>query len=362
MSLTHHGDLLSAAASRRLRRRLGWVSGLAAALSVVGLVLATGATAEPTPTVASVKKQVDKLQHEAEVATEKYNATRIQQQSTTVLATAAKARLEKQKRNVELARKALGRIAAENYKAGDLQTLSLLLDDDPQNAMAAGGLMTSLTDRQAQGVQRLVQEQRQLAADQADLAAQKKQLDAATQQIGTLTKQIKEKLASANALLNRLKGRDRQALLTASRTLDRQALTALGVEVPDNGALTCDAVNIDYPDARVKKVLDWACKQLGLPYRWGGEGPGSYDCSGLTMRAWQQVGVSLPHNAAMQFQEGTRISLENLRPGDLIFFHSPPTHEGIYLGKGLMLHAPRTGDVVKIAPARLAQASGAVRL
>lgn len=362
MSLMNHGDLVGVGASARLTKRLGWVSGLVAALSVLGLVVATGASADPSPTVATVQKQVEQLQHDAEVATEKYNATVIQQQSITVLAAAATTRLEKQKRNVDIARKALGRVAAETYKAGDLQGLSLFLDDDPQSALAAGGLLTSLTDRQAQSVERLTQEQRKLATDQAALAAQKKQLDAASKQLGALSKQVKDKLAAANALLNRLKGRDRQALLTASRTLDRQALTALGVEVPSSGTLTCDDVNIDYPNARVKKVLDWACDQLGKPYRWGGAGPGSYDCSGLTMVAWQQVGVSLPHNAAMQLQEGTRVSIDNLQPGDMVYFHSPPSHMGIYLGKGLMLHAPHTGDVVRIAPARLAQASGANRL
>ena len=111
------------------------------------------------------------------------------------------------------------------------------------------------------------------------------------------------------------------------------------------------------------KVLAYACAQLGDPYRWGASGPARFDCSGLTMTAWKQAGVSLPHNAAMQSTYGTRVALDALRPGDLVFFYSPIGHNGIYLGSGLILHAPQTGDVVKITPLRyIGGFSTAVRL
>ena len=73
-------------------------------------------------------------------------------------------------------------------------------------------------------------------------------------------------------------------------------------------------------------------------------------------------GVSLPHNAAQQMTYGTRVSKDDLRPGDLVFFHSPPSHVAVYIGNGLMLHAPQTGELIKIVPLRSSGYVGAVRL
>ncbi|WP_164848058.1 NlpC/P60 family protein [Lacticaseibacillus hulanensis] len=88
--------------------------------------------------------------------------------------------------------------------------------------------------------------------------------------------------------------------------------------------------------------------QMGKPYVWGGAGPSSFDCSGLTMWAFAKIGVSLPHSAALQSQMGTRVSVSSLQPGDLVFWGSPAHHVGIYIGGGQFIHAPHTGDVVKI--------------
>jgi cell wall-associated NlpC family hydrolase len=97
-------------------------------------------------------------------------------------------------------------------------------------------------------------------------------------------------------------------------------------------------------------VLAYARAQLGKWYRWGGEGPDTFDCSGLTMRAWQRAGVNLPHGARMQYFVTRRVSIGNLRPGDLVFFGSSPStihHVGIYVGGGRMIEAPRTGVQIR---------------
>jgi len=106
------------------------------------------------------------------------------------------------------------------------------------------------------------------------------------------------------------------------------------------------------PKAGVDAVLAFARAQLGEPYVWGGAGPDSWDCSGLTMMAWRQAGVRLTHFAASQYQETARVPLAQLKPGDLLFYGTSPAtihHVTIYIGNGQMIHAPYTGTVVKIA-------------
>ena len=102
----------------------------------------------------------------------------------------------------------------------------------------------------------------------------------------------------------------------------------------------------------VSAVISYARAQIGKPYQWGGAGPNSFDCSGLTMRAWQRAGVSLSHYTGAQWGETSRVAISDLRPGDLVFFGSSgPTshHVGLYIGGGQMIEAPYTGANVRYA-------------
>jgi len=103
------------------------------------------------------------------------------------------------------------------------------------------------------------------------------------------------------------------------------------------------------PTAAAQVVVDTALAQQGKPYVWAGAGPSSFDCSGLTQYAYRAAGITLPHSSRMQSTMGVPVSRADLQPGDLIFFYNPVGHVGIYLGDGLMVHAPTTGDVVRIA-------------
>jgi cell wall-associated NlpC family hydrolase len=107
-----------------------------------------------------------------------------------------------------------------------------------------------------------------------------------------------------------------------------------------------------------QSAVAWAKQKLGLPYQWGGAGPGSYDCSGLVMRAWEQAGVRLPHSSRLQYRQSEKISYADLRPGDLVFFATNPSNEAtihhvaMYIGGGQMIEAPFTGANVRIVPLR----------
>jgi cell wall-associated NlpC family hydrolase len=101
--------------------------------------------------------------------------------------------------------------------------------------------------------------------------------------------------------------------------------------------------------------------QVGKAYVWGGTGPSGFDCSGLTMMAWRQAGVSLPHSAAGQMSYGTPVSLTQLQPGDLVFYYSPVSHVGMYIGNGKIVNAENPSVGVAVAPLHLMPVSGAVR-
>jgi len=324
-------------------------------------VLGVATTAQAAPTLRQVQKRIEKLEHEAEQATERYNLMRERTKSLSVRINAAKTRVARQQRQVDAARAELGKLAAETYKAGDFSALSLFFGDDPDALLAQSGVVATLSERQAAAIARLQAEQRQLEADTADVRAQAKRLEDTGAEMRAARKTVLVKLAAAKAELNRLRASQRAALIRASRNGEQRTLSQI-LGRPVNGRINCREAGVTAPNARVKRVLDYACAQLGKPYRWGGEGPNSFDCSGLTMRAWQQAGVSLPHNAAMQSRYGTRVSAENLRPGDLVFFNRSISHMGIYIGNDLMLHAPRTGDVVHIAPMRYHTLVAATRL
>jgi len=111
------------------------------------------------------------------------------------------------------------------------------------------------------------------------------------------------------------------------------------------------AVDVPATSPGAATAVRAALSQLGVPYRFAASSPGvAFDCSGLTMWAWGQAGVSLPHFAAAQYAMLPHVSRDELQPGDLVFFYSDLSHVGIYIGNGQFVHAPRTGDVVKISP------------
>ncbi|SDG88801.1 Cell wall-associated hydrolase, NlpC family [Sinosporangium album] len=121
-------------------------------------------------------------------------------------------------------------------------------------------------------------------------------------------------------------------------------------------------------DNQIRTALTAAASKLGRPYVWGAEGPDSFDCSGLVQWAFAQAGIRVPRVTHQQFVAGAQIPLEQARPGDLIFWRHDPTNPGyvshvaIYWGDGKMLHAPRTGDVVKMAPVTTRNLAGVVRI
>ena len=322
--------------------------GVCASLLALPLLSGDAALAAPKPTAAQVAKRVQALRDTAEQSTERYNALREQLKSLAVRSAAARARVDAQQKRVAAARAALGQVLAETYKQGDLSGLALFLSDHPDAALEQSGVVATLGERRSAAVQQLRDEQAALAARAADLATQRTRIATATAELQQLRTRVTAQLKAAQKQLAQLQAGERRAVERMLSTGDTN--------------ITCSQAGVDL-SGRAGSVLRYACAHLGDPYVWAAAGPSAFDCSGLTMRAWAAAGVSLPHNADAQSHYGTRVSPTEaaLQPGDLVFFHSPISHVGIYIGRGLMIHAPHTGTVVKIAQVEWSAAVAAAR-
>jgi cell wall-associated NlpC family hydrolase len=171
---------------------------------------------------------------------------------------------------------------------------------------------------------------------------------------------IDAKAAEAEELLSRLEDeaaeRAAERALAASRALDEPRPSTEPEAAPVPAPAPTASVS-----GRAGAAVDYALAQVGDAYVWGAEGPDGFDCSGLTLMAWRQAGVSLPHSSSMQMSSGTPVSQSQLQPGDLVFYYSPVSHVGMYIGDGKIVHAANPSTGVEVAAVFSMPYSGAVR-
>ncbi|HEY3464022.1 MAG TPA: NlpC/P60 family protein [Amycolatopsis sp.] len=186
----------------------------------------------------------------------------------------------------------------------------------------------------------------QQATDAANKAADAaKRAQDARDAAAKLTDDIKAKQKTLDDQIEQLKAANKN--LSA---LDKAAQNDRGGSAP----------GLKAPTAAAQTALDAALSKLGSPYKWGATGPSTFDCSGLMLWAYKQAGITLPRSSREQSTFGAAVPRDQLQPGDLVFYYSPVSHVGMYLGDGKMVHAPDTGDVVKISPLQ-SQYAGARR-
>lgn len=313
--------------------------GLAATLCVVGLVPATPAQAEPD--IDDVQARVDTLFHEAEQASERLNDAKLELVDLRRDLGSLEADQERQDGQLDAAREDLQESIVSQYEGQHLSALgSVAVADDADSFVSHLSTMSSYNQLQAQlfdtystqakalDLRRKATQQRadQVAETQAQLAAEKDTIDA--------------KLAEAEDLLEELKAEERAALLSRG-----------SAEVPSS----VDA------SGRAAAAVKYAMAQVGKAYVYGAAGPNAFDCSGLTMMAWAQAGVGLPHSSSAQYSSGQRIAASDLQPGDLVFYYSPISHVGMYIGNGLIVHAANPGAGVRVAELYSMPYVGAVR-
>ncbi|UNO42538.1 C40 family peptidase [Streptomyces sp. MST-110588] len=304
------------------------------------------AQAAPKPTKQDVKTEVDKLYEQAEQATEKYNAAKENQEKLQKEVDGLQDKVARGQGELNQLRKSLGEVASGQYRSGSIDpSVQLFLSGDPDTYLDKAATLDQLSGQQADQLKTIADKQRQLAQQRQEAASKIKDLTDTREALGEKKDEIKGKLAKAQELLNSLTAKERaeiQAKEKAAQQKDAQRASrgAGGGERPDLGK--------DAPESgRAAAALAAAQSKIGSPYVWGATGPSSFDCSGLTSWAYQQAGQSLPRTSQAQANAGTRLSMSQLKPGDLVLFYGDLHHIGLYAGNGTVLHAPKPGASVR---------------
>ncbi|TGN81625.1 hypothetical protein E5083_03705 [Streptomyces bauhiniae] len=314
------------------------------------------AAPEPQRPVAELLTDLQRLYRQTEQATETYNATAEK-------LTAQRAEVKRLDGELAKARLALkgsqgdaGRLAREQYQnSSDFSVyVRVLLARDPQQALDEGHVIGRVAGERAATLDRLTGTEKR--ADALAKSARK----ALDTQLTLAEKQKKQR----DDVTKRLSDVERLlASLTPQQQSEVSQLEQDGVaeaqrRLTDSGALGDD----DRPaSAEGGQAVRYALDQLGKPYRWGAAGPASFDCSGLTSRAWARAGTPIPRTSQEQWARLPHVPLNSLRPGDLVIYFPEATHVALYLGDGKVVQAPRTGETVKISPLAANPVLGAVR-
>ncbi|WP_405618100.1 NlpC/P60 family protein [Streptomyces sp. NBC_00076] len=351
-----------------------------AALTSVALLSqsAQAVPADDKPSLEEVEQKVDDLYRQAESATDKYNAAKEKtgkqrKQVDTLLEDVAQ---RTQKLNE--AREELGSFAAAQYRTGASapDTATFLLADSPQDYFDQTQLMGRLTNRQKGAVDEYVTEQSATMEKRKEATESLQTLTESQGDLKTAKATVQKKLADARSMLSQLTAEEkarlaaieekkqeeakrRAAELAQQQQAAEQQAREAAAQQQDSGSSTGSSsstgtstgTSSDAPDAsyatKAEKALAFARAQIGKPYVWGATGPDSYDCSGLTQAAWKAAGVDIPRVTYDQVNAGTTVSLSAAQPGDLVFFYDDISHVGMYIGNGMMIHAPKPGAYVR---------------
>lgn len=315
---------------------------LVLALLTTSMVIPPAALAAPS--VSSAQRDVDRLRT---LAAEKYEAAnetniRINQLEKESTALIAKEAILKEQLNISS--EALARIAIASFQGhGFGKSVDLMFSGDPTTYLSDASILEIVSRGYARELQKFtstrqrVQASRFVVSDKTELL--KREKIRLTQEVAS----AKAALAKAEKILKSLKKEDRERLVLQEAARENKILK-------DSKKY---AASYAGDNSRGSIALKYALKQIGDVYVWAAAGPTRWDCSGLTMRAYQAAGVSLPHSSRIQVGYGKSVSYNALKPGDLLFFGKPISHVSMYMGRGKMVHAPRPGKRVEVVSVTL---------
>jgi len=295
--------------------------------AILILVAGTNTTSYAAPTVADLEAQINTAWNTLEPLVEQYDALHSQLQANQAKSAALETQIRPLKLQVDLVLARVGAMSADLYETGPLSNISALLESgSPANLMDQLSTLDAMSRRQTDTVQG--------AADlMAKYDAQKKPLDALVAVEAQEDAQLSTQKATIEQQMNSL------------QALRQQAYGASGMAGGSTRPVACPFVLGTGKGAIAAKT---ACAQIGKPYVWDAAGPKTFDCSGLTLYAWAAVGVTLRHYTQWQWDDSKPVTRDQLQPGDLVFYFSDHHHMSMYVGGNWVVHAPTSGDVVRM--------------
>ncbi|MEU0300579.1 NlpC/P60 family protein [Streptomyces sp. NPDC006175] len=328
------------------------VTVLTATAAAAVALTSQAAHADPKPTKSEVKAKVDKLYHEAEVATEKANGAKEQQDKLKKQADALQDKVARGQDELNTLRGQLGSLATAQYRSGGLDpSVQLLLSSDPDSFLDQASALDQLSAKQADSLEKIQAKQRALAQQRKEAQGKLTALAEVRETLNENKKKSQGKLAAAQKLLNTLTAAERAKMAeddrrAANRAAGERAGAGNKTSSSSSSGEQVDLGNEVPASALGAAALQAAHTQVGKPYGRMGTGPSSYDCSGLTQWAYAQAGAQITRTTFTQINQGTRIARSQLKPGDLVFF-SNTSHVGLYAGNNTVLHAPYPGTYVR---------------
>ena len=316
---------------------------LAAAAATVAVLLQGGVSHAQTvatkPTLKQLVAQATQLSNQVDSLGQQYDGLKIQLAHANSEVKTAKLAEKRAQEAMAGSQKAVAQLAAMGYMNGGTSlTLQMLTSSDPSDFLKQASTVQQLNDEAGMRVTNLQKEQ--IAAARAQATAKEEIATA-----NSIQSQIDSKVKTINAKLSVLKSSE----MSQALAIFNQTGNYPDVVLPQGSSAEIQALRA-------------AFEKRGDAYVWGAAGPDAFDCSGLVVWAYQQMGISLPHYTGSLWNSGTHISQSDLEPGDLIFFDADISHVGFYIGNGLMLDAPHTGAFVRVEPIWWSQYVGAVRI
>jgi peptidoglycan DL-endopeptidase CwlO len=313
------------------------------AVATVAVLLQGGAsqaqTIRPQPSLTTLVNEAKKLSNQVDSLGQQYDALKIEIVSAKSAEKHAKQAASEAQAAMAGSQQAVSQLAAMGYMSGGMDpTLQMLTSGDPVRFLNQASTVQEI-DNQA-GMRLTSLQSEQLAAARAQLSAK--------QQIATVDSLQTEINGKVSSIQSKLKILNSSAMAQAMTVFDQTG------SYPNIALPTVSNVDTTALRAALTKVGDW--------YVWGAAGPTTFDCSGLVVWAFAQEGISLPHYTGSLWNSGMHVSRADLEPGDLLFFFADLGHVGIYIGNGLMVAAPSTGQKVQVQPVFWDSYVGAVRI
>lgn len=346
-------------------RRTAAAVALACALTAT---VQTPARADPEPaTLTEVRDRIERLYHHAEAATDQYNAAGEKVSAKKKRVRGLDAQVTATETRLTRLTSLAGAAARAQYRGGGLPAeAQFVLTGDPERALDTASVARQAQQSTQRVLTALAETRGKLEKQRASAEDELRELRSERKKMAAHRKTIEKRIATAEATEARLSEEQRRRLAA----LDKEKADEAQAKWVETGVLdkADSADKADRSDgtdtgenSAGRRAIAFATRQLGKPYVWGAEGPDSYDCSGLTSQAWLDAGVAIPRTSQEQWRLLHRVPVEDIRPGDLIIYNADATHVSLYIGDGEMIHAPRPGRSVTVAPAASMEILGVVR-